>query len=287
MPTPPAQTWVYLDGHVLPGEQAQISIFDRGFLYGDSVFEVLRTHGKHPLFWPLHSQRLAQSAAILSIPCPPLSELQAASQQLLAHLPDAPPAWVLRLMLTRGLSSLDLSPAADAQPTLLLIASPLRPLDPALYQHGAVLALAPQHRTDLMPGAKSGNYLPSILATAHARAHGAHEALLLTPDGSLAEGATSNVFFVRDNVLHTPALHLGILPGITRQLVLTLAAQAGLASEQGTYSLPDLLHADEAFVTSSLRGVLPIVRLADTQIAAGVPGPLTKRLMHAYRLLQG
>jgi branched-chain amino acid aminotransferase len=196
----------------------------------------------------------------------------------------------LRLMVTRGAGEIDLHPSAADEPRLIVIVKPLKLPEPLLYRDGVRLSLVDWRRNG--PGhvpasVKSGNYLSSVMAVAAARRRGAYEALLCGPDGGIAEGASSNLFFVRGGRVQTPPLSLGLLPGITRQVVLDLFAAAGQPVEEATLAPPQLGQVEEAFLTSSVRGVVPVVAVDETIIGGGRPGPVTRDIQERYGRLIG
>lgn len=278
-------TWVSIDGHVTPGAEARISVFDRGFLYGDSVYEVLRTIRRRPLFWGDHVERLRRSAALLHI------HLDFTDDALRGEL-DATLARVaegesyLRVIITRGTGSISLDPATAGSPTRVIIAQPLALPPRDLLEQGCALAVVPTGRCDeggLDPRAKTGNRLLAVLAAARAHQVGAYEALHVDPLGRVLEGATSTFFLVRDGALLTPPLAVGILEGITRRKILELARDLGLDVQETSIHLGELAAAQEAFITSSTRGIVPVRRVDDRVF--GPPGPVTRRLMAAYDAL--
>lgn len=279
--TSPSDAWIWIDGAPVPAEQARVPVLDRGFLYGDSVFEVTRTAERRPLFFAEHLDRLVASAALLAMDVPPRRDLVAACRSVLACVPDEA---YLRIIVTRGSGPLDLDPAVAEEPRLIVLARPLRLPPPELYRQGVALAVITP--TDcggrMLPAAKSSNYLPSVLALGLAKKRQAYEALLCDSEGAITEGASSNFFIVRGRELLTPPLSLGLLAGITRAAVLRLAGEAGLVCREARFTVAEAESADEAFLTSSVRGVLPVTRLNDRAIASGQPGPQTQRLLSAY-----
>jgi branched-chain amino acid aminotransferase len=274
---------VYVNGAISDEGSAVISIFDRGFLYGDSVYEVLRTAGGQPLDLDRHLVRLGRSAAAIMLPLPAEEQIRGAIAETLAAAGN--PESYLRIIVTRGAGRIALDLDAADTPSLLVIVQELKMPRPELYTEGAHIAIVGVERTSrraVDPAVKSGNYLNSILALAEAQRRGAYEALMLGPDGRVAEGSTSNVFAVRGGKLTTPALMTGILAGITRQRVIELAHEAGLEAGEGDLYPDDLHRSDEVFITSSIRGVMPVTRVDDAVISGGAPGPITRRLMDAY-----
>ena len=274
---------VYVNGRITDRESAVISIFDRGFLYGDSVYEVLRTAGGRQVDLDRHLERLARSAAAIALELPTDATVRGAITDTLAAA--ANPDSYVRIIVTRGGGPINLDPAAADTPSLLVIVAPLVMPAAELYTRGARLAIVGVERTSrraVDPAVKSGNYLNNIMALAEAKRAGAYEAVMCGPDGRVAEGSTSNVFAVRAGRCTTPFLSTGLLPGITRQRVMELAATAGIPAVEGDLMPDDLRAADEVFITSSIRGVMPIAQVDDRPIAGSIPGPVTARLMALY-----
>ena len=291
--TSSAQLWIWIDGQPVPAAEAKVPVLDRGFLYGDSVYEVLRTVHHKPLFYDLHVARMLRSASGLGFALPPQAQLDGAVHDTIAAAARAVPEardFYLRIIVTRGAGALDLDPAAADEPRLVVLAKPLRLPDAKLYREGVALATVSQRRNapgHVLPEIKSGNYLTSVQALAAARKRGAYEALMLDLHGQISEGASSNFFMVRDGVLCTPPRAVGLLAGITRGTVMKLASGAGIKVCETQLTLRDVQSSDEAFITSSIRGLLPVTRLDEQVIGSGRPGPLTKRLLALYQSLIG
>lgn len=277
---------VWMDGRSRPPTEATISVFDRGFVYGDSVFEVMRRYPAGVFAQTRHLERLGRSAARLGIPLPcSLARLGAEVEGALSEL-DAQDAKV-RVVITRGAGPLALDPETASAPARLVVAEPYTPMAEELYRRGVAVVSRPggAHPASAVAGAKASNYLANMFSVVQARAEGAHEAILVGPNGELREGATSNVFLVRGGRLWTPRLEAGILAGITRDVVLELADRAGVAVVQDVLFPSDLYRAQEAFITSSLREVLPVVRADGAPIGDGAVGGITAGLLRAYRTL--
>jgi branched-chain amino acid aminotransferase len=269
-------------GRIVDETAATVSVFDRGFLYGDGVYEVARTAGGRPVDLPRHLDRLEASADHLAIVAPPRSLIADAIAQTLAAA-DNHDSYV-RVIVTRGAGEIGLDPALADAPLLVVIVRPLTLPAPRLYELGVDVALVETRRTprrSLDPAIKSGNYLNNILGLREAKAAGAYECVMLNHEGRIAEGSTSNLFVVRGGQLRTPALDDGLLAGITRRRVLELAAPIVTTAEAHLHAA-DVTDADEAFLTSSLRGVLPVTRVDRRALGDGHPGPITRRLMTAY-----
>jgi branched-chain amino acid aminotransferase len=274
---------VYVNGVIADRDSAVISIFDRGFLYGDSVYEVLRTSGGRPVDLERHLERLRRSAGGIEIAMPAPEQLGRAIADTLeaVHNPES----YLRIVVTRGGGPITLDIRQPEESSLVVIAAPLVMPAAELYERGAALAIVGVERTSRRafdPAVKSGNYLNNIMALAEAKRAGAYEAIMCSPDGRVAEGSTSNLFVRRGDRLVTPALATGLLPGITRQRVIDLARAAGLAVEEADLSPDQARAAGEAFITSSIRGVMPVATIDGCAISDGVPGPSTRRLMELY-----
>lgn len=273
-------TLVHIGGRICPPDQAKVSVFDRGFLYGDSVYETVSTMYGRLFALAEHLDRLERSAARIGLRAPARATIERAVVDTVEAAANA--ASRVRIMLTRGVGKLDLDPASADDTQLIVVVMPFQPLPPALYQSGASAAIVSVVRNDpraIDPAIKSGNYLNNVLALGEARRQGAHEALLCAADGTVAEGATSNVFMVKDGEVRTPGLDVGILEGITRAQVLALARANGIPAREARLSPDELRAADEAFITSATRGVLPVTRIDGAVIGGGMPGPITRRLM--------
>ncbi len=275
---------VAIDGKVVDSDEARVSVFDRGFLYGDSVFEVYRTYGGVPFAETEHLERLARSAARLMIPMP--VSLETLTSEVHATLDAAGEGdWYVRVLVTRGTGPLSYDPSTASDPLRVIIAAPVV-LPPAeRYQRGVAVSLLEASRpTDdqRASGAKASNYLANLLAVHEAKQNGAQEALLLGRKGQILEGASSNVFIVEDGKIRTPEAQPGILMGITRATIIAAAHQEGIEVEEAEVRPEDLYGADEAFITSSIREVMPVVSADGRTIGSGTPGPVTKQLHAGY-----
>jgi branched-chain amino acid aminotransferase len=284
---------VWLDGVPVDAAEARVPVFDRGFLYGDSVYEVLRTFGGRPFGLPEHLERLTHSAAMLEMTLPPRAEIERAIRDTLAAAGE-PDAYV-RIIVTRGAGEIGLDPAMADRPRLVVIVRAVNLPPPSAYTDGVEVAIVSRSRSTVpgQPGAldpqiKSGNYLVSVLAVAEAHRRGAYEAILCDSVGRITEGGSSNFFVVRGARISTPPLSAGLLEGITRAKVIELARGDGLPLDEVPLWPVDLRGADEAFITSSVRGVVPIARVDGRPLGTGRPGPITRRVMALYdRLTRG
>ena len=275
---------VWMDGALTPAAEARVSVFDRGFLYGDSAFEVMRTYGKLPFREREHLARLRSSCERLLIPFwLPDATLTAAIRRTIeaSQLAECN----VRVMVTRGVGPMGIDLSEARTPSLLIFALPLSPPPASAYEQGVAVGLVRAARaTDgtRASGAKSSNYLGSVLALHEVKQRGAHEALIVGPLGEVIEGATSNVFILCKSELLTPPIEAGILAGITRKTVMELADKLAIRLRETQLHPNDLYHADEVFITSSVREIVPVVRVDDVPIADGKPGPITRQLRAAY-----
>lgn len=279
-------TKVLLNGLLVEPADAKVSVFDRGFLYGDSVYEVVRTYEGRPFALGPHLQRLSWSARRIGMGLPvPEQTLRAEVEQCLAAAGN--PESYIRIVVTRGAGEIGLDPALAVDPVRLILVRSLPTQDPRLYEDGAKVALVLPMREPSEPtpdgSPKTGNYLPNVLAVGEAKRRGAYEALLVDREGHVLEGASSNVFVVRDGGLSTPPLSEGILEGITRKHVLAIARGLAIATAEVPLRPDDLRGADEVFITSTIREIVPVTDVDGARIADGHPGPLTRKITEAFR----
>ena len=276
-----------IDGAISLPEEARVSIYDRGFLYGDSVFETVRTYGGEPFALAEHMARLDRSAARVGIAMP-IPAADFGMEIRLAVRAARNPESYARAMLTRGSGPVGLDPALAGAPLRVILVEPLVPLPTALYRDGiAVVTVRTERAADAARGAKVGNYLASLLALKEAKARGAQEAIILDAAGRVVEGTTSNVFLARGGELRTPPEQASLLPGITRAHLIEIAGELGRPIHLGDVTPDDLASADEVFISSSLREVLPVVRVDDRPVGDGRPGPITRALHAAFRARAG
>ncbi len=273
------QCW--LNDALCPVEEARVPALDRGFLYGDTLFETMRFSAQRVHWLPRHLQRITQAAERLGFAWRrPVAELPQLLRTVIEA--NAQPEGVLRLTLSRGIGPRGPNPAGAHSPTLLITQSPLPDDLAERWNTGYRLMLSPWRKPapDMLPNwAKHGNYLNSILAHTAAQEAGMDDALLCTHEGHLAEASTSNVFVVRGGVLHTPDSTSGALLGIMRSVVLEQAARLGLPTAEGPVDEAAWRGADELFLTNAVRGVMPVRSIADQTFA--VPGVWTQRLAQA------
>jgi branched-chain amino acid aminotransferase len=274
-----------VNGQVTPAAEARVSILDNGFTFGDSVYETLRTYAGRPFQLARHLRRLRASAERLGIGVPASDdELRRGLEDLLARAANAES--YIRLIVTRGEGDISYNFDRVKGPTVVMAVKPFPAYPEAHYREGVDVILSAvrrNHRQALDPAIKSCNLLNNILAVREAQARGAAEAILLNQEGQVAEGASTNVFMVRSGTLRTPPLEAGILAGVTRDVVLELARRLGIEAREDDLAVADLLAADEAFLTSTTRELAPIRTIDGKRVGGGKPGPVTLRLLAAFR----
>ena len=268
---------VYLNGEYLERDQARVSVFDRGFVFGDGVYEVIPAYGGRLFRFDAHMARLRASLAAIGLP-EPLAP--AAWREALAGLLDGADQWVY-LQVTRGPAPRDHRFPDRVRPTVLAYAEPLAPPAPAVLAEGVAAITVDDFRWSRCD-VKSISLLANVLARQRAREAGVAEAILVR-DGRVTEGAASNVFAVLDGELVTPPKGPHILPGITRDLVLELAREAGVPAREGPLDAARLAGAAELWLTSSTKEILPVTRLNGAPVGPGRPGPLFARLHEAFQ----
>lgn len=280
---------VYQNGEFVPEADARVSIFDRGFLYGDGVFETMRAYGGRIFRLDQHARRLRQSAELIGLDLA-LKEEQIGDicSRLLEKngLLDA----ILRISVTRGPSIGGIGIRKTSQPGVVAFIRPPMPLSDDAHKNGVSARIVSVRRTpsnSIDARVKSMNYLNLILARAEAEKAGAYEAILLNHEGYIAETSTANIFFSVDNRLITPGLDCDILPGITRAAVLELAVNIGIHHEERKIAPSEIDGFQECFITNSAVELLPVTEIDERKVGAGEPGPLYHRLQHAYRELAG
>jgi branched-chain amino acid aminotransferase len=276
---------VSINGRVAPAARASVPAFDRGFIYGDSAYETLRCYGGVPFMFREHWTRLHASCGRLGIGFPWAAAPQEAHLRRLLRLAGLSSAHV-RIVVTRGVGEIRMAPEEGLRANLLFYALPFRPLPEEVYRRGARVSLVARRRNPIAaldPRIKSSNLLNNVLASIEASRRRAFEAIMLNSDGFLAEGASSNLFLVRRGVVLTPPLGEGILSGITRAIVLRVASQEGIPLREQHLRERDLWRADEVFITSTLKEVLPVRSCNGRRVGGGRPGPVTTRLLEAYR----
>ncbi|HVI02202.1 MAG TPA: aminotransferase class IV [Enhygromyxa sp.] len=276
------KVWLSTSGEPRDPQDATISVFDRGFLYGDSVYETLRTSGGHIVELGAHLDRLRRSADGIAFELPFAdAEISDAVERTLsaAGNPDSR----IRIIVTRGTGPIALDTRLAESPIMVVIVSPLVLPTAEEYERGIPAVLVREREGSIRPGLKTGNYLGNILALRRAHELGAEDAIMCNADGAVAEGATSNLFMVVAGSVHTPSLATGLLAGITRGVVIQLLRERlGLPTCERTILPGELRGADELFLTSSVRGIMPVTTLDGAVVGSGTVGPLTRRVMLVY-----
>jgi branched-chain amino acid aminotransferase len=277
---------VYVNGRITDAATASVPVFDHGFLYGEGVYETLRTYERLPFLFERHMERLRRSAALMALDVPFTDdELRGGIEQTMEAHPTLDEAYI-RVLLTRGVGELTYNPAATPVPTLVIIVKPFPAPPEKTFTDGIKVSLVSvrrNHPLALNPMIKSNNLLNNALAMQQALQRGAEEALMQNQAGELVECSQSNFFVVRDGRVLTPPLAAGLLPGITRAFVLELASDLGLDAGEATLHPRDLETADEAFITGTTREVTPVVTVDADAIGSGRPGPVTRQLLQEFR----
>jgi branched-chain amino acid aminotransferase len=277
---------VYVNGTIEPAERAVVPVFDHGFLYGEGIYETLRTYGREPFLFDRHATRLRHSAALMALPVP------FTDAQLERHVRDTMAAQqatselYIRILLTRGVGELSYDPAVCPTPTLVIIVKPFVPPSERTFTDGirlSLVSLRRNHPDALNPVIKSNNLMNNALAMQEAFRRGADEALMLNQAGEIAECSQSNAFLVLDGAAVTPPISAGLLPGVTREFVLELARETGVPAREARLTPADLERAEEVFITGTTREVTPVRAIDDHVVGTGSPGPITRQLLATFR----
>ena len=285
-------TAINVNGRIAYGTDATIPVLDHGFLYGEGVYEVCRTYHGHPLLFDRHMRRMRNSAGMIALPIPLTDgEALALVTQTLAAgslaTPGLPgPEAYVRLLLTRGVGELSYDPASCPRPTVVVIVKPHVKPAADIYDEGVRVSLVPivrNHPLSLNPLIKSNNLLNNALAMQDALKQGAFEAVMRNHRGEIAECSQSNLFVVKGGTAITPPIDAGLLAGITREFLFEVAQEMGVPMAESLVRDEDLLGADEAFLTSTTREVVPIVLVDDHRVGSGRPGPVTRALLEGFR----
>jgi len=276
---------VYLDGHFVPKEQALVSVFDHGFLYGDGIYETMRAYGGKLFLLKKHLSRLKRSAAAISLTLPlPLEKIGEALDESL-HVNKLREAYV-RLHISRGPGEIGLDPALCTAPTMVIVTKPFRDYPAEYYERGvsvAVVTTRRNHPLALDPAIKGTNFLNNILAKIESLRAGAYEGLMLNWKGYVAEGTISNVFMVKRGILYTPHADTGIREGVARDLVLRLAKKKKVPLKETLLRPRSLFAADECFITNTTMEIMPVTTIDKKPVGNGRPGPMTAALQQAYK----
>jgi branched-chain amino acid aminotransferase len=270
---------ININGLITPPNEAKISVLDHGLLFGDSVYETLRTYEGKPFLFSRHFARLEHSARAidLKLPWPQAKTLEEITKTLMEG------ECRIRVIVTRGAGELEADIETCTDPAAIIIVVPLIRLPERIYQLGVDVMISSVRRSARFADIKTGSLIHQVLARREARRNHAFEAILLTADEKLSDGITSNIYMVREGKILTPGHDAGIVAGITRGVVLDLAREMGLEVIEGFFDMTDIRRAEEMFLTSTTREVVPIARVASQHVGDGKPGPVTRKLLGAYR----
>ncbi len=276
---------VSIDGHITPAKEAFVPVLNRGFLYGDSVFEVLRTYAGKPFAEKEHLNRLSASCERLLIDMP--VSLSTLSQDIHAALTGAGNTEsYIRIIITRGAGPVLLDLRTAERPTRVIIVLPFSVQPPEIYQQGVNISLVTNSRAmdgSRASGAKASNYQPNMLALHEAKQRGSYESIFVGVHGDVSEGASSNLFIVKNGNIITPPVRSGLLEGITRRYVIEVAQTLNKRVIESALFPSDLYTANEVFITSTLREVVPVVAVDNQKIGNGLPGPVTQEVLHSFQ----
>jgi len=279
--------WAYVNGAFVPKEDAKVSVYDHGYLYGDGIFEGIRAYDGRIFRLEQHLDRLFESARYLMLEIPlSRDELRAAILETVRRcgLRDA----YIRPVISRGVGDLGLDPRKCRRATVVIIVDTIQLYPKEAYERGlrAITATTRKVRPDaLSPQAKTLNYLNNIMARLEANQAGVEEAIMLTADGYVCECSADNLFIVRAGAVWTPPAYLGILKGITRGAIIELAAKIGVPLAEQVFTLHDVYTADECFLSGTGAELGPVVEVDARPIGTGRPGPLSARFLRAFREL--
>jgi branched-chain amino acid aminotransferase len=273
--------YVFLTDALVPEQEACVSVYDHGFLYGDGIYETMRAYDGTVFMLERHIERLGRSASLIRLTLPEHGFIRDAVYMTL-RANDLESAYI-RITVSRGKGPVGLDPALCPMPTFVVLAEEFRRYPEQLYAEGVRLVIAKTRRNlieAIDPKIKSLNFLNNIFAKIEAKDRGAYEAIMLNADGFISEGTVSNIFFVKDGVLCTPATDVGVLDGITREIIIDLAGEQGIPVQEGRF-LPDaILHASEVFFTNTTSEVMPVSQVEDMRYPVG---EITRALHARYR----
>jgi branched-chain amino acid aminotransferase len=288
---------VYVNGTITPAGEAVIPVYDHGFVYGEGVYETLRTYNRVPFLYDRHVRRLRASAAALHLDVPfdddsllawihdTMAVAERSPDWLSTSIPPSKEAYI-RILLTRGVGDLSYDLTATPAPSLVIIVKPFDEPPARMFDEGIKIVLVSilrNHPGSVNPIIKSNNLLNNALAMQEARRKGGEEALMCNYRRELSECSQSNFFLVRDGVALTPRSACGLLEGLTRAFLFEVGGEVGVQVEEATLTPADLTSAQEAFITGSTRELTPVVRVDDQIIGNGRPGPVTCKLLEGFR----
>jgi len=277
---------VYVNGRISGADEAVVPVYDHGFVYGEGIYETLRTYNRVPFLYDRHMRRLRASAMYLQLDVPfddgALMKRIDDTVEAAGEMNEA----YIRVLLTRGVGELTYDPKATPMPSLVIIVKPAEAPSAKVNDEGIQISLVPilrNHPGSVNPVIKSNNLLNNALAMQEAYRRGGQEGLMCNYRGELAECSQSNFFMVRGGVALTPRSAAGLLEGITRAFLFEVGKEVGVEVREETLYPADLETAEEAFITSTTREISPVVRIDDRIVGSGTPGAVTKKLLDGYR----
>lgn len=278
--------FIFLNGKIISDTEGSVSLGDRGFLYGDGIFETLRSYNGKPFKLAEHLERMRCSAEKLSISFEYTNaEISESITKLLEKnsIQDA----YIRITLSRGTGENGLGINNNLKSTILIQVKSFTPYERKLYEEGMSLIVSMHRRSTSCPisSHKTTNLLTSILLKEEAKRMAANEAIVINTDGYVAECVVSNIFMVNNGSVVTPSLDTNILPGITRKTVLDICQNSGIPAREECFRIETLIKAEEVFITNSLMEIMPVSRIDDFKIGNTIPGKITKQIMSAYKRL--
>jgi branched-chain amino acid aminotransferase len=280
---------VNVNGRIGDAREPLVPVFDHGFLYGEGVYETLRTYNRVPFLFDRHMRRLRKSAALIALSVPfDDGEFLARVEQTMAAMAAASGSGeaYIRILVTRGIGDLSYDLAATPAPSVVIIVKPFVEPPARTVEQGiklAVVSILRNHPASVNPLIKSNNLLNNALAMQEAIRSGAEEAIMRNHRGELAECSQANLFIVRGGAALTPPVEAGLLAGITREFIFEIGAAAGVPVREAVLKVDDLVGADEAFITSTTRELTPVVKVDDLVIGTGRPGPISLKLLRAFQ----
>lgn len=275
-------TKININGNIQ--DEAFISILDHGFLFGDSIYEVVCTNQGKPCFLEEHLKRLYASASGISLKIPHSpTEIKKQIQITLDSARNYES--YIRIIVTRGVGEVDIDPSSCFDPNIIIFVKEIPQIPSDRYEKGisvALVSIKRNSRESLNPAVKTGNYLNNVLARIEASKSGAEDAIMVNSMGQLTEGTTSNLFFVKEGRLLTPIKECGILSGITREKIIQLGIKENIPLEEGKWPSEELFKAEEIFLSGTVKKILPVTRLDGRSVGRGIPGPITQTIMRLY-----
>ena len=277
---------VNVNGRITPGGEAAISVFDHGFLYGEGIYETMRTYHGRPFLFDRHMRRLRRSASMIDLALPFSDAELAAQVRATQDSAKLDGETYIRVLVTRGVGELTYDLKATPTPSIVIIVKPQIDPPSEVYDRGVrvvIVDVVRNHPATVNPMIKSNNLMNSALAMQQALRSNAFEGVMRNYKGELTECTTANLFIVQNSVALTPPLEAGLLPGITREFLFDVGKDVGVEVAETVLRDEDLFRADEAFLTSTTRELVPIVTVNDHMIGNGSPGPVTWKLLSAFR----